>query len=150
MIYGLTDFLYSLLLLTAAPLFLCPSVSILACDSLFPSPLFHSVCDFASLSPLLSLLLSSLHHYPKTFIFRSLPTFTQFFSPVLSAFSLFPLLQIPLPPFPFQSRAPHYYLTAMLLYRICYTWCFHILLAYGELSLLLRSVFVSPGQSYKI
>lgn len=60
--------------------FRCPSVSILHCDSLFPSPLFHSVCHFASLSlsPLLSPLLSSLLGYPNAFIFPPLPTFIQF------------------------------------------------------------------------
>lgn len=121
--------------------FLCPSVSILARSSLFPlTPLSFRLSLCISLTPLLSLLPASLHRYPNTFIFPPLPIHSIGLPhQCCQHFSLFSLLQLLLPPLLFQSLSPHYYLTAMFLCFICQAWCFHILLAYGELSLLYRS-----------
>lgn len=118
--------------------FLRPSVSILVCDSLFPSPLFHSVCHFASLSlPSCPFFYPPFHRYPNAFILPPLPIHSICFSlQCCQHFRVFPSLQLPLPPLLFHSLSPHYFLTAMFLCCICQARCFTILLAYGELSLL--------------
>lgn len=99
------------------------------------TPLSFCLLLCVSLTLLLSLPLSSLHRYPNAFILPPL-LFIQFVC-LPGAVSIFFSPNCPLsflsPP------SAHYYLTAMLLYLICQPWCFHILLAYGELSLLYRS-----------
>ena len=101
--------------------------------SLTPLSFRLSLCVFLTL--FLSLPLSSLHRYPNAFILPPL-LFIQFVC-LPGAVSIFFSPHCPLA---FLSTpSAHYYLTAMLFYLICQLRCFHILLAYGELSLLYRS-----------
>lgn len=103
--------------------FLYPSISILVCDSSFPSPPFILSVTL-HLSPLLSFVLSSLHRYPNVFIFSTLLTFIQFvfFSIAVSIFS-FPIAPTPIAPFLLSvllfsllshSNAPLSYLPSMV------------------------------------
>lgn len=100
-----------------SPLFLISSS--LKSDSLFPSCVFHlSVALHLCIPPVLyPILPPSIVILILSSSLLCLHSFNLSFSSVMSAFSLFPYLRCRL--CFLQSLSPHYYLRAMLLYRIC-------------------------------